>query len=158
MVETMKCNLYLILALFFMGTVQVSAQKMVVALSDDTQILLDEDITTAKITFSDGKMLFHVNGAVKNTFEIKDINRIYTPRYSSVEALDVLHEIAYLSATQELIVGADPGTVIAIYYANGAKALSRIQTIASTPISVAHLPAGAYVVVVGGKTLKFVKR
>ena len=158
MVETMKCNLYLILALFFMGTVQVSAQKMVVALSDDTQILLDEDITTAKITFSDGKMFFHVNDAVKNTFEIKDINRIYTPRYSSVEALDVPNKLAYLSASQELVVEAAPGAVVTLYYANGAKALSRIQPIASTPISVAHLPAGAYVVVVGGKTLKFVKR
>ncbi|MBO5678892.1 MAG: hypothetical protein J6S11_02900 [Bacteroidaceae bacterium] len=154
----MKRNLYLILALLFVGSVQMSAQKMVVALNNSTEVFLDEDITTSKITFSDGKMLFHVNGAVKNTFEIKDINRIYTPRYSSVEALDVLHEIAYLSATQELIVGADPGTVIAIYYANGAKALSHIQTIASTPISVAHLPAGAYVVVLGGKTLKFVKQ
>ncbi len=154
----MKRNLYLILALLFVGAVQMSAQKMVVALNNSTEVFLDEDITTSKITFSDGKMLFHVNGAVKNTFEIKDINRIYTLRYSSVEALDVLHEIAYLSATQELIVGADPGTVIAIYYANGAKALSHIQTIASTPISVAHLPAGAYVVVLGGKTLKFVKQ
>ena len=154
----MKRNLYLILALLFVGAVQMSAQKMVVALNNSTEVFLDEDITTSKITFSDGKMLFHVNGAVKNTFEIKDINRIYTLRYSSVEALDVLHEIAYLSATQELIVGADPGPVIAIYYANGAKALSHIQTIASTPISVAHLPAGAYVVVLGGKTLKFVKQ
>ena len=154
----MKRNLYLILALLFVGSMQLSAQKMVVALNNSTEVFLDEDITTSKITFSDGKMLFHVNGEVKNTFEIKDINRIYTPRYSSVEALDVLHEIAYLSATQELIVGADPGTVIAIYYANGAKALSHIQTIASTPISVAHLPAGAYVVVLGGKTLKFVKQ
>ena len=154
----MKRNLYIILALLFVGSVQLRAQKMVVALSNNTEVFLDEDITTSKITFSDGKMLFHVNGEVKNTFEIKDINRIYTPRYSSVEALDVLHEIAYLSATQELIVGADPGTVIAIYYANGAKALSHIQTIASTPISVAHLPAGAYVVVLGGKTLKFVKQ
>ena len=154
----MKRNLYLILALLFVGSMQLSAQKMVVALNNSTEVFLDEDITTSKITFSDGKMLFHVNGEVKNTFEIKDINRIYTLRYSSVEALDVLHEIAYLSATQELIVGADPGTVIAIYYANGAKALSHIQTIASTPISVAHLPAGAYVVVLGGKTLKFVKQ
>ena len=154
----MKRNIYLLLALLFAGSLQLKAQKMVVAFNNSTEVFLDEDITTSKITFSGGKMLFHVNGAVKNTFEIKDIKRIYTPRYSSVEALNALHKIAYQSATQELVVGADPGTVIAIYYANGAKALSHIQTIASTPVSVAHLPAGAYVAVVGGKTLKFVKQ
>lgn len=154
----MKRNLYLILALLFLGSVQISAQKMVVALNNNTEVFLDEDITTSKITFSEGKMLFHVNNVVKNSFKIMDIKKIYSPRYSFVEALDVPNKLAYLSASQELVVEADPGTVAIVYYANGAMALSHIQTIASTPISVAHLPAGAYVVVVGGKTLKFVKQ
>ena len=154
----MKRNIYLLLALLFAGSLQLKAQKMVVALNNSTEVFLDEDITTSKIIFSGGKMLFHVNGAVKNTFEIKDIKRIYTPRYSSVDAWDALPKIAYMSATQELVVGANPGTVVAIYHANGAMALSHVQTIAGTPVSVAHLPAGAYVAVVGGQTLKFVKQ
>ena len=154
----MKRNIYLLLALLFAGSLQLQAQKMVVAFNNSTEVLLDEDIATCKITFSDGKMLFHVNGAVKNTFEIKDIKRIYAPRYSSVDALDMPYKMAYLSATQQLVVGAEPGIVMTVYHANGAKALSHIQTIASTPVSVAHLPAGAYVAVVGGKTFKFVKQ
>ena len=154
----MKRNIYLLLALLFAGSLQLKAQKMVVAFNNSTEVFLDEDITTSKITFSGGKMLFYVNGAVKNTFEIKDIKRIYTFRYSSVEALDMPHKMAYLSATQQLVVGAEPGTVMTVYHANGAKALSHIQTIASTPVSVAHLPAGTYVAVVGGKTFKFVKQ
>ena len=66
--------------------------------------------------------------------------------------------MTYSSAAEELRVHAQPGTTVAVYHANGALVLERMQTIAATPVSVAHLPAGTYVAVVGNVTLKFVKR
>ena len=75
----MKRNLYLILALLFMGTVQMSAQQMAVALGNGDEVKFDEymNIATAKITFSNGQMLFHVGNTVKSTINIKDIDRLY---------------------------------------------------------------------------------
>ena len=155
----MKRPVYLFLAILFASAMPLRAQQMAVALSDGNELKFEENYTSCKITFSDGQMLFHVDGAVKNTIGVKDINRIY---FYSVDAnVDELlgkEVVAYSAATEELLVHAQPGTAVAVYHVNGMLALSQVQTIASTPISVAHLPAGTYVAVVGNVTLKFVKR
>lgn len=155
----MKRPVYLFLAILFASAMQLRAQQMAVALSDGNELKFAESYTSCKITFSDGQMLLHVDGAVKNTIGIKDINRIYF--YSVDASVDELlgkEVVAYSAATEELLVHAQPGTAVAVYQVNGMLALSRVQTIASTPICVAHLPAGTYVAVVGNVTLKFVKR
>ena len=155
----MKRPVYLFLSILFASAMQMRAQQMAVALSDGNELKFEENYTSCKITFSDGQMLLHVDGTVKNTIGIKDINRIY---FYSVDAgvdepqgRDV---VTYSAATEELLVHAQPGTAVAVYHANGALALSQMQTIAGTPVSVAHLPAGTYVAVVRNVTLKFVKR
>lgn len=155
----MKRPVYLFLAILFASAMQLRAQQMAVALSDGNELKFAEGYTSCKITFSDGQMLLHVDGAVKNTIGIKDINRIYF--YSVDASVDELlgkEVVVYSAATEELLVHAQPGTAVAVYQVNGMLALSRVQTIASTPINVAHLPAGTYVAVVGNVTLKFVKR
>lgn len=155
----MKRPVYLFLAILFASAMQLRAQQMAVALSDGNELKFAEGYTSCKITFSSGQMLLHVDGAVKNTIGIKDINRIYF--YSVDASVDELlgkEVVVYSAATEELLVHAQPGTAVAVYHVNGMLALSRVQTIASTPISVAHLPAGTYVAVVGNVTLKFVKR
>lgn len=146
------------LALLLLGVVQARAQKMVVALNDGNEIMLDEAVGSCKITFADGQMLFHVDNTVKKTFGIKDVQRIYSPRYSSVDALDAKMKIAYYPADEEVVVDAIPGTTIAVYSTDGACVMSKVQTIAAPAISVAHLSSGTYIVVVGSETLKFVKR
>ena len=77
---------------------------------------------------------------------------------AAVDAMPTAKTMSYSSHKEEVSINANPGTLVTIYHANGAKAISHIQTIANAPISVAHLPAGAYVIGVGGKTLKFVKQ
>ena len=154
----MKRNLYLILALLFMGAVQVSAQQMAVALGNGDEVTFDEDIATAKITFSNGQMLFHVGNTVKSTINIKDIDRLYFYGVEgSVDAMPNAQLAIYSAASEELTVNAQAGTTVNVYHANGACVISMVQTIAAIPISVAHLPAGVYVVAVGSETLKFVK-
>lgn len=154
----MKRNLYLILALLFVGSMQLSAQQMAVAFNNGGELMLEEDYTKCKITFSNGEMLFLVNEKVIETIEIKDISRIYFYGVDgSVDAMQGDEPATYSVARDELVVHAQPGAVVTVYHVSGAKVLSHIQTIANTSISVAHLPAGAYVVVIGGKTLKFVK-
>lgn len=154
----MKRNLYLILALLFMGTVQMSAQQMAVALGNGDEVKFDEDIATAKITFSNGQMLFHVGNTVKSTINIKDIDRLYFYGVQgSVDAMPNAQIAIYSAASEELTVNAQAGTTVNVYHANGACVISMVQTIAATPISLAHLPAGVYVVTVGSETLKFVK-
>ena len=160
MIETMKRNLYLILALLFMGTVQMSAQQMAVALGNGDEVKFDEymNIATAKITFSNGQMLFHVGNTVKETINIKDIDRLFFYGVQgSVDAMPGAQVATYSAASEELIVNAQAGITVNVYHANGACVISLVQTIAATPISVAHLPAGVYVVAVGSETLKFVK-
>ena len=154
----MKRNFYLILALLFMGAVQVSAQQMAVALGNGDEVTFDEDIATAKITFSNGQMLFHVGNTVKETINIKDIDRLFFYGVQgSVDAMPNAQIAIYSAASEELIVNAQAGTTVNVYHANGACVISMVQTIAAIPISVAHLPAGVYVVAVGSETLKFVK-
>ena len=155
----MKRPVYLFLAILFASAMQMRAQQMAVALSDGNELKFEENYTSCKITFSDGQMLLHVDGTVKNTIGIKDINRIYF--YSVDAGVDELQGkdvVTYSAATEELLVHAQLGTVVAVYHANGALVLERMQTITATPVSVAHLPAGTYVAVVGNVTLKFVKR
>lgn len=154
----MRRRTYIFLTILLASAMQVRAQQMAVTLSDGNELKFEENYTSCKITFSDGQMLFHVNGAVKDTIGIKDINRIYF--YSVDAGVDELQSkdvVTYSATTEELLVHAQPGTAVTVYYASGALALSQVQTIAGTPVSVAHLPAGVYVAVVGNVTLKFVK-
>ena len=154
----MKRNLYLILALLFMGTMQMSAQQMAVLLGDGGEVKFDEDITTSKITFSNGQMLFHVGNTVKSTISIKNVSRMFFYGVQSVDAMPSDEVATYSAAREELIVNAKPGATVNVYHASGARVLSLVQPIAAAPISVAHLPAGVYVVAVGSETLKFVKQ
>lgn len=155
----MKRRAYIFLVMLFASVVQMRAQQMSVAFNNGGEVKFEESHTSSKITFSNGKMIFHVDGAVKNTIDIKDINRIYfydvDARVDEVQDKDVM---AYSAAAEELIVHAQPGAIVAIYHVNGALALSCVQTIAATPVSVAHLSAGTYVAVVGNVTLKFAKQ
>lgn len=154
----MKRNLYLILALLFMGTMQMSAQQMAVLLGDGGEVQFEEDITTSKITFSNGQMLFHVGNTVKSTISIKNVSRMFFYGVQSVDAMPSDEVATYSAARQELTVNAKPGATVNVYHASGARVLSLVQPIAAAPISVAHLPAGVYVVAVGSETLKFVKQ
>ena len=153
-------NLYLVLVFLFVGVTQMNAQQMIVHVSDGSETKFEEfDYALCKITFSEGKMLFHVGDKVESTIDIKSIQRISF--YGSPNGVGVVaseETIAYSSDTESLVVNVLPGTLVKVYYVNGACELSYVQTIASSAVSVAHLPAGMYVVVVGSETLKFVKQ
>ena len=155
----MKRRTYIFFAILFVAVAQMKAQQIAVEFNDGGEVKFEECYTHSKVTFSNGQMMFHVDGAVKSTIDIKDVSRIYfydvNARVDEVQDKDV---VAYSATTEELIIHAQPGTIVAIYHANGSLALSRVQAIAATPVSVAHLPAGTYVAVVGGVTLKFVKQ
>ena len=59
--------------------------------------------------------------------------------------------------TKSASVNASFGVVF-VYQLDGTRVLSQSQTIATSTISVAHLPAGVYVATIGCETLKFVKQ
>ena len=79
----MRRRTYIFLVILLVSAVQMRAQQMAVALSDGNELKFAENYTSCKITFSDVNMLLHVDGAVKNTIGVKDINRIY---FYSVDA------------------------------------------------------------------------
>ena len=150
---------YIFLAILLASVVQMRAQQLAVAFNDGGEVKFEENYTSCKITFSNGQMLFHVDGAVKNTIGIKDISRIYFYGVDAhVDEMQNKDIVKYSAVTEELGIHAQPGTAVALYQTYGSLVLSRVQTIASAPISMAHLPAGVYMVVVGSKTLKFVKQ
>lgn len=155
----MKRNLYLIFALLLLGVVQVQAQQIAVVTADKMTEYGHYPYDNAKITFSNGQMLFHYDGNVVGTFNIKDVEKLFFYITGSVDEIQGNKVIAYSSAREELSVNSPVGTSVAVYHANGNRVLSHLQTIASSAtISVAHLPAGIYMVVVGSETLKFVKQ
>lgn len=156
---TMKRRICFFLAMLFASVVQMQAQQIAVAFNDGTEVKFEENYTSCKITFSSGQMLFHIDGAVKNTIGIKDISHIYFYDVDAhVDEMQNKNIVKYSATTEELIIHTHPGAIVTIYHVNGALALSCVQTIAATPVCVAHLSAGTYVAVVGNVTLKFVKQ
>lgn len=155
----MKRNLYLILALLLLGVVQVRAQQIAVVTADKTtEYGHYPPYDNAKITFSNGQMLFHYDGNVVGTFNIKDVEKLFFYITGSVDKIQKNKVVSYSSDCEELSVNSPVGTSVVVYHVNGNRVLSHLQTIASSTISVAHLPAGIYMVVVGSETLKFVKQ
>ena len=155
----MKRNLYLILALLLLGVVQVRAQQIAVVTADKTTEYGHYPYDNAKITFSNGQMLFHYDGNVVGTFNIKDVEKLFFYITGSVDKIQKNKVVSYSSDCEELSVNSPVGTSVVVYHVNGNRVLSHLQTIASsTTISVAHLPAGIYMVVIGSETLKFVKQ
>ena len=154
----MKRNLYLILTLLLLGVVQVRAQQIAVVTADKTTEYGHYPYDNAKITFSNGQMLFHYDGNVVGTFNIKDVEKLFFYITGSVDKIQKNKVVAYSSDCEELSVNSPVGTSVVVYHVNGNRVLSHLQTIASSTISVAHLPAGIYMVVVGSETLKFVKQ
>lgn len=154
----MKRNLYLILALLLLGVVQARAQQIAVVTADKTTEYGHYPYDNAKITFSNGQMLFHYDGNVVGTFNIKDVEKLFFYITGSVDKIQKNKVVSYSSDCEELSVNSPVGTSVVVYHVNGNRVLSHLQTIASSTISVAHLPAGIYMVVVGSETLKFVKQ
>ena len=154
----MKRNLYLIFALLLLGVVQVRAQQIAVVTADKTTEYGHYPYDNAKITFSNGQMLFHYDGNVVGTFNIKDVEKLFFYITGSVDKIQKNKVVSYSSDCEELSVNSPVGTSVVVYHVNGNRVLSHLQTIASSTISVAHLPAGIYMVVVGSETLKFVKQ
>lgn len=154
----MKRNLYLILALLLLGVVQVRAQQIAVVTADKTTEYGHYPYDNAKITFSNGQMLFHYDGNVVGTFNIKDVEKLFFYITGSVDKIQKNKVVSYSSDCEELSVNSPVGTSVVVYHVNGNRVLLHLQTIASSTISVAHLPAGIYMVVVGSETLKFVKQ
>ena len=154
----MKRNLYLILALLLLGVVQVRAQQIAVVTADKTTEYAQWPYESAKITFTNGQMLFHYDGNVLGTFNIKDVEKLFFYITGSVDKIQKNKVVSYSSDCEELSVNSPVGTSVVVYHVNGNRVLSHLQTIASSTISVAHLPAGIYMVVVGSETLKFVKQ
>lgn len=154
----MKRNLYLILALLLLGVVQVRAQQIAVVTADKTTEYGHYPYDNAKITFSNGQMLFHYDGNVVGTFNIKDVEKLFFYITGSVDKIQKNRVVSYSSDCEELSVNSPVGTSVVVYHVNGSRVLSHLQTIASSTISVAHLPAGIYMVVIGSETLKFVKQ
>ena len=154
----MKRNLYLILALLLLGVVQVRAQQIAVVTADKTTEYAQWPYESAKITFTNGQMLFHYDGNVVGTFNIKDVEKLFFYLTGSMDEIQKNKVVAYSSDCEELSVNSPVGTSVVVYHVNGNRVLSHLQTIASSTISVAHLPAGIYMVVIGSETLKFVKQ
>ncbi len=154
----MKRNLYLILALLLLGVVQVRAQQIAVVATDKTTEYGHYPYDNAKITFSNGQMLFHYDGNVVGTFNIKDVEKLFFYLTGSMDEIQKNKVVTYSSDCEELSVNSPVGTSVVVYHVNGSRVLSHLQTIASSTISVAHLPAGIYMVVIGSETLKFVKQ
>ena len=154
----MKRNFYLFFVLLLLGVVQARAQQIAVVTADKTTEYGHYPYDNAKITFSNGQMLFHYDGNVVGTFNIKDVEKLFFYITGSVDKIQKNKVVSYSSDCEELSVNSPVGTSVVVFHVNGNRVLSHLQTIASSTISVAHLPAGIYMVVVGSETLKFVKQ
>ena len=135
----MKRNLYLILALLLLGVVQVRAQQIAVVTADKTTEYGHYPYDNAKITFSNGQMLFHYDGNVVGTFNIKDVEKLFFYLTGSMDEIQKNKVVSYSSDCEELSVNSPVGTSVVVYHVNGNRVLSHLQTIASSTISVAMI-------------------
>lgn len=155
----MKRRISAFLAILFALITQVMAQQMELTLSDGVSVKIEDSYTSSKLTFANGQMRLVVDDIVKNIFNVRDISRIsFYDIDTGVNAMKNYDVIAYSSATEELIINAQPGTAVVVYQLDGVQMFYQIQTIAENTISVAHLPAGVYMVVVESRTFKFMKQ
>lgn len=150
--------LHFLFVLLLVGVAQGQAQQVIVHAADGETKFEELDYASCKITFSDGQMQFHVGDEVKSTFAIKDVQRIsFYGLQSGIEVMPNEAILAYSPVAESLIARVHPGTPVVVYRIDGTRVLSHVQTIASSPICVEHLPAGVYIAAVGSETLKFVK-
>ena len=119
----MKRSLNLILALLLLCVAQVRAQQVAVVTAEGTTEYAHRPYTSGKITFADGKMLFHQDGKVVGTHNIKDISRIYFYETSAIDAVQGEQVIVYSPAVEELRVNASFGVVF-VYQLDGTRVLS----------------------------------
>ena len=113
-----------------------------------------------KLTFFDGNVVVTMKeGAEKSgSFALSDIKYMHFFATGAVETEKVGDFFVWSPLTNELTVRCTPGTVIRIYSSNGRQVLTAIQSIAQSPISLATLPSGIYIVEAGDKTTKIQHR
>jgi hypothetical protein len=148
---------FIYLTLLFTATLQLKAQQMNIETAEGTTSVDYATYETVRLTFANGKMQLMNDDTVVKTFDIKKISRIYFYSTNDIKTATTEPWANYSPLTQELQVSATPGTRIDIYHLNGAVAYTDIQTIATSAIKLAHLPAGTYVLSAGNQTYKFVK-
>ena len=148
----------LTLVLLIVVSVQVKAQQMTVVTADKTTEYAQWPYESAKITFTNGQMLFHYGNDVLGVYNIKDIKRIFFYGTDGVDLMSGKKPLAYSPRTGVISVNTQLGTSVEVYQMNGVRVLSQMHTIATDEIDVSHLPSGPYVVVAGKETLKFVKQ
>lgn len=121
-----------------------------------------EDIRS--ITFSDGNMVVTVRDNAYPTnsgtesYSLANINGIYFDyKTYGVSQNEVKDFFLWSPLTGNLTVRCAAGTAIRVYASDGRQAMTVIQTVAQSPISLSALPQGLYVVEAAGKTLKIVR-
>lgn len=114
-----------------------------------------------KLTFSGGNLVVTMKEGRENggSFALSDISYVEFYAVGSVDRATVPADIFVWSpVTSELTVRCPAGTPIHIYTASGRRQLTAIQSITQSPISLATLPSGIYIVEAGGKTTKIQHR
>ena len=114
-----------------------------------------------KLTFSDGNLVVTMKDGTEEggSFALFDISFVEFFSVGSVDRATVPADIFLWSpVTSELTVRCPAGTAIHIYTAGGCRQLTAIQSITQSPISLATLPSGIYIIEAGGKTTKIQHR
>ena len=123
----MKRNFYLFFVLLLLGVVQARAQQIAVVTADKTTEYGHYPYDNAKITFSNGQMLFHYDGNVVGTFNIKDVEKLFFYITGSVDKIQKNKVVSYSSDCEELSVNSPVGTSVVVYHVNGNRVLSHLQ-------------------------------
>ena len=121
-----------------------------------------EDIRS--ITFSEGNMVVTVRdnayplNSGTESYALANINGIYFDyKTYGVSQKEVKGFFLWSPLTGNLTVRCAAGTAIRVFSSDGRQAMTVIQTVAQSPVSLSALPRGLYVVEAAGKTLKIVR-
>lgn len=114
-----------------------------------------------KLTFSNSNLVVTMKEGAQESAAIALADISFMEFYSAgaIDRATVPADVFLWSpVTNELTVRCPAGTAIHIYSPDGRKQLSAIQSVSQSPISLAALPSGIYIVEVGGKTTKIQHR
>lgn len=109
-----------------------------------------------KITFSGSNVIVTATDGTSATFAMSDVSKLnFQTSPTAINSLQVESPVRFVG--DNLQVSASEGTAVDVYSATGAL-VGKAYVNGSGQVSLSNLPKGVYMVKVGGKTSKVLKR
>ncbi len=158
-----KLKLLLMLLLFSMTAVNLSAQSLTVKLkngSESTDVLN----TVRKLTFSDGNLLVWLTAGATDSYVLSTVQKVYFDTSISIDetppSISQSLHVFPNPAGNKLTIESIPlsAQLIKVFRTNGQLVVSEFVTSTTQTLDISMLNAGLYLININGRNAKFIKQ